>query len=83
MRQNFWGIASLVDAYHVPKPLPHQLLPFGRSGDGLEVLIFGVEQFLVLSVPCGRSVRAWRTVRGHSVGHVFFVFLLALVFDPW
>jgi hypothetical protein len=29
----------------------------------LAVLTFGVEQFLVLSVPCGRSARAWRTVR--------------------
>jgi hypothetical protein len=48
----------LFDAYHVPKPLPQQLLPFGRSSDGLEVLTFGVEQVLVLSVPCGRSARA-------------------------
>jgi hypothetical protein len=49
----------------------------------LEVLTFGVEQFLVLSVPCGRSARAWRTVRRHNVRRVFFVFLLAFVFDPW
>jgi hypothetical protein len=45
----------LFDAYLVPKPLPQQLLPFGRSGDGLEVLTFGVERFLILSVPCRRS----------------------------
>jgi hypothetical protein len=38
----------LFDAYHVPKPLSQQLLQFGRSGDGLEVLTFGVELFLVL-----------------------------------
>jgi hypothetical protein len=46
--QNFCGIASLLDAYHVPKPLSQQLLPFGRSGNGLEVLTFGVELFLGL-----------------------------------
>jgi hypothetical protein len=34
----------LVDAYHVPKLLSQQLLPFGRSGDGLERLTFEVEQ---------------------------------------
>jgi hypothetical protein len=46
----------LVDAFHVPKLLSQQLLPFGRSGDGLGVLTFGVEQFSVLFVPRGRSV---------------------------
>jgi hypothetical protein len=50
-----WGIASLVDAFHVPKLLSQQLLPFGRSGDGLGVLTFEVEQFSVLFVPGGRS----------------------------
>jgi hypothetical protein len=45
----------LVDAFHVPKLLSQQLLPFGRSGDGLEELTFLVEQFSALSVPCGRS----------------------------
>jgi hypothetical protein len=45
----------LVDAFHVPKLLSQQLLPFGRSGDGLGVLTFGVEQFSALSVPRGRS----------------------------
>jgi hypothetical protein len=73
----------LVDAFHVPKPLSQQLLPFGRSGDGLEVLTFGVEQFSVLFVPRGRSARAWRTVRAHSALRVFFVFLLGCAFDPW
>jgi hypothetical protein len=77
------GYTSLFDAYHVPKPLPQQLLPFGRSGDGLEVLTFGVEQFLVLSVPCGRSARAWRTVCRHSVRCVFFVFFLVFVSIRW
>jgi hypothetical protein len=48
----------------------------------LAVLTFGVEQFLVLSVPCGRSGRAWQTVRDVRVLRVFFVFLLAFVFDP-
>jgi hypothetical protein len=53
----------LVDAFHVPKLLSQRLLPFGRSGDGLGVLTFGVEQFSVLFVPGGPSARAWRTVR--------------------
>jgi hypothetical protein len=61
--------------------LSQQLLPFGRSGDGLGVLTFGVEQFSVLFVPGGRSARAWRTVREHSVLRVFFVFLLGFALD--
>jgi hypothetical protein len=73
----------LVDALHVPKLLPQQFLPFGRSGDGLRVLTFGVELFSVLSVPGGRSARVWRTVREHSVLRVFFVFLLGFAFDPF
>jgi hypothetical protein len=72
----------LFDAYHVLKPLSQQLLQFGRSGDGLEVLTFGVELFLVLSARRGQSARGWRTVRERAVRHVFFVFLLAFVFDP-
>jgi hypothetical protein len=74
----------LFDAFHVPKLLSQQLLRFGRSGDGLEVLTFEVEQFSALSVPRGRSARAWRTVcdvRVLCVFFVFFVFLLAFVFD--
>jgi hypothetical protein len=54
----------MFDAYHVPKLLSQQLLPFGRSGDELEELTFGVEQFLPLSVRRGRSASLWRTVRG-------------------
>jgi hypothetical protein len=81
-RRNFWGIASLVDAFHIPKLLSQQLLLFGRSGDGLGVLTFGVEQFSVLFMPGGRSTRAWRTVRVHNVLRVFFVFLRAFAFDP-
>jgi hypothetical protein len=72
----------LVDAFHVPKLLSQQLLPFGRSGDGLGVLTFGVKQFSVLFVPHGRSARAWWTVRVHSVRRVFFMFLLVFAFDP-
>jgi hypothetical protein len=72
----------LFDAYHVPKPLSQQLLPFGRSGDGLEELTFGVERFPALSVPRRRSAWTWRTVRAMRVRHVFFVFLLIFVFDP-
>jgi hypothetical protein len=72
-----------VDAFHVPKLLSQQLLPFGRSGDGLGLLIFGVEKFSVLFVPGGRSARAWRTVREHSILRVFFVFFLGFAFDPF
>jgi hypothetical protein len=52
----FWGIASLFDAYLVPKLLSHQLVPFGRSGDELEELTRGVRAVLA-------SVREARTVR--------------------
>jgi hypothetical protein len=76
------GIASLVDAFHVPKHLSQQLLPFGRSGDGLEVLTFEVEQFSALSARRGQSASVWRMVRSLAVRRVFFVFLLALVFVP-
>jgi hypothetical protein len=62
--------------------LSQQLLPFGRSGDGLEELTFGVEQFSALSVPRGRSAWTWRTVRAVRVRRVFFVFLLGFAFDP-
>jgi hypothetical protein len=72
----------LVDAFHVPKLLSQQLLPFGRSGDGLEELTFGVEQFSALFVPRGRSVWTWRTVRAVLVRRVFFVFLLGFAIDP-
>jgi hypothetical protein len=72
----------LVDAFYIPKLLSQQLLPFGRFGDGLGVLTFGVEQFSVLFVPGGRSTRAWRMVRAHSVLRVFFVFLRTFAFDP-
>jgi hypothetical protein len=81
-RQNFRGIASLVDAYRVPKLLSQQLLPFGRSGDELGDLTLGVEQFLPLSVRRGQSARRWRTVRESSVRRVFFMFLLGFAFDP-
>jgi hypothetical protein len=81
-RQNFWGIASLFDSYHVPKLLSQQLLPFVRSGDELEELTFGVGLFLPLTVGRGQSACVWQTVRGHSVPRVFIVFLLIFVFDP-
>jgi hypothetical protein len=72
----------LVDAFHVPKLYSQQLLPFGRSGDGLGVLTFEVVLFSALPVPCGRSAWTWRTVRAVRVHRVFFVFLLGFVFDP-
>jgi hypothetical protein len=82
-RQNFWGIASLVDAYHVPELLSQQLLLFGRSGDELGELTFGVEQFLVLSVRHGQFACPWWTVHGLCVLRVFIVFLLVFIFDPF
>jgi hypothetical protein len=63
--------------------LSQQLLPFGRSGDELGELTFGVEQFLPLSVRRGQSARRWRTVRESSVRREFFVFLLGFAFDPF
>jgi hypothetical protein len=48
----------------------------------LEVLTFGVELFLVLSARRGRSASMWRTVRDLAIRRVFFVFLLAFVFNP-
>jgi hypothetical protein len=71
-RQNFCGIASLCDTFHVPKLLSQQLLQFGRSVDGLGEL----------SVRRGRSARRWRTVHGLRVLRVFVVFLRAFAFDP-
>jgi hypothetical protein len=73
----------LVDAFHVPKLFSQQLLPFGRSGDGLEVLTFEVEQFSALSAMGGQSACVWRTVRGLAVHRVFFVFLLDFSFVPF
>jgi hypothetical protein len=57
-RQDFWAIASLCDAFQVPKPLSPQLLPFGKSDDDLGELTFEVGLFSVLSVRRGRSVRS-------------------------
>jgi hypothetical protein len=73
----------LVDAFHVPELLSQQLLPFGRSGDGLEVLTFEIEQFSALSARRGRFASVWRTVRGLAVRHVFFVSFLSFAFDLW
>jgi hypothetical protein len=75
-------MASLVDAFHVPKLLSQQLLPFGRSGDGLEVLTFEVEQFSALSTRRGRSARVWRTVRGLVVRRGVLLVLGLFPFDP-
>jgi hypothetical protein len=80
--QDFWAIASLCDAFQVPKPLSPQLQPFGKSDDDLEELTFEVEQFSALSVRRGRSAGRSLTVRGLRVRQVFFVFLLAFRFDP-
>jgi hypothetical protein len=70
----------LFDAYHVPKLLSLQLLPFRRSGDELGEMTFGVEQFLPLSVRRGQSARWWRTVRESRVRLVFF---LGVASDPF
>jgi hypothetical protein len=81
-RKNFWGIASLFDAYHVPKLLSQQLIPFRRSGDELEELTFGVELFLPLSVRHGQYACPWRTVCERCVRRVFVVFVVVFVLDP-
>jgi hypothetical protein len=73
----------LVNAFHVPKLLFQQLLPFGRSGDGLKVLTFGVVLFLGLSVLGGQSARWWRKVCAGCVLRVFFMFLPGFAFDPF
>jgi hypothetical protein len=52
----FGAIASLCDAFQVPKPLSSQLQPFGKSDDDLGELTFEVELFSCF-------VRASRTVR--------------------
>jgi hypothetical protein len=80
--QNFWAIASLCDAFQVPKPLSPQLQPFGKFDDDLGELIFEVKQFSSLSVRRGRSAGWSRTVRGWRVHRVFVVFLRVLTFHP-
>jgi hypothetical protein len=72
----------LIDALHVPKLLSQQLLPFGRSGDGLEVLTFEVEQFSALFARGGRSARVWRTVCGLAVRRSVLRVLGLFPFDP-
>jgi hypothetical protein len=67
-RQNFWGIVSLVDAFHGPKLLSQQLLPFGRSGDGLGVLTFGSSSFQF----CSCLADGPRGPGGRSASTVFF-----------
>jgi hypothetical protein len=73
------AIASLCDAFQVPKPLSRQLLPFGISDDDLGELTFEVGLFLVLSVWCGRSARGQRTVCEEPVSRELFVFLFRFV----
>jgi hypothetical protein len=72
----------LVHAYHVPKLLSQQLIPFGRSGDGFERLTFEVDLVSALSARRGQSASWWRTVRDVRVLREFFMFLLAFAFDP-
>jgi hypothetical protein len=48
----------------------------------LGVLTFEVEQFSALSARRGQSASLWRTVCDLVVRRVFFVFLLAFIFDP-
>jgi hypothetical protein len=45
-RQKDWGIASPSDAYHLPKILPQELKPFGRSGDDFGKVVLRVCGFL-------------------------------------
>jgi hypothetical protein len=66
-RQDFWAIASLCDAFQVPKPFSPHLLPFGKSDDDLGELTFEVGRFSVLSARGGRSAWGRRTVRAGPV----------------
>jgi hypothetical protein len=79
MRQDFWAIASLCDAFQVPRPLSLQLLPFGKSDDDLGELTIEVGLFSVLSVRRRRSARGRKTVREEPVRRAFFVFLFRFV----
>jgi hypothetical protein len=78
-------MASLCDAFQVPKPLSLQLQPFGKSDDDLGELTFEVGLFFCF-VRASRT-RVWgaaskRTVRAARVRQVFFMFFFAFRFDP-
>jgi hypothetical protein len=60
--QEFWGIASPSDAYHLPQSLPEELLLFERSGDDFGEVFLQVRVFL-RSIH-GPSTRVWRTAHG-------------------
>jgi hypothetical protein len=70
MRQDFWAIASLCDAFQVPKSLSPQLQPFGKSCS---------------QVACSSRVRrvlaCSSRVRRLRVRRVFVVFLRVFAFD--
>jgi hypothetical protein len=69
----------LIDTLYVPKLWSQQLLSFGRSGDGLGVLTFGVEQFSVLFVRDGPRVQCSSLVLRVLARH-FFRSSVALTF---
>jgi hypothetical protein len=46
--QEFRGIASPSDAYHLPQILPQELKPFGRSGDDFGKVFLRVRGFLAV-----------------------------------
>jgi hypothetical protein len=59
--QEFWGIASPSDAYHLPQILPQELQLFGRSGGDFGEVFLRVRVFL-----CGFSTDRPRVVHGQS-----------------
>jgi hypothetical protein len=75
-------MASLCDAFQVPKPLSPQLLPFGKSDDDLEELTFEVGRFSVLSARGGRSAWCRQTVRAAPVRRGVLCVLASFHFDP-
>jgi hypothetical protein len=82
--QEFWGIASPSDAYHLPQILPQELQPFERSGDDFGEVFLRVWEFLCSSCTdcplvfggqpargCGPFCRLFRQNSCFSGGSVF------------
>jgi hypothetical protein len=68
--QEFWGIASPSDAYHLPQILAQELPPLGRSGDDFGEVFLRVLGFLRssstdrLRMLGGQSVAGRQSARG-------------------
>jgi hypothetical protein len=65
--QEFWGIASPSDAYHLPQILAQELQPFGRSGDDFGEVFLRVRGFLFCSfLDSPRVLGGQSAARGQS-----------------